>query len=268
MPAVPPVNVDALRARVCGPGHLWTSVRVLSETGSTNADMASAARAGAFAGAVLCAEHQTSGRGRYTRQWRDVPGANVAVSVLLRPEIPQQRWGWLPLVAGLGVHRGLTALGVPDVELKWPNDVLLRGRAPGKVAGILAELVLTRQGPACVIGVGINVGLDVDELPVGTATSLALQGKAPDKTDLVAAVLDGWQMWQRRLETGEQLHGVYSEICGTVGREVRVQLDGENGIGELVTGLATGVDGHGQLLVRRADGSEVPVPAGDVFHVR
>ena len=144
---------------------LWREVRVVEETGSTNADLLAKARAGAGEGLVLIAEAQTSGRGRMGRRWISPPRRSLTFSVLLRPAVPAGLLGWMPLLAGVAVASAIRRTAGVDARLKWPNDVLVDG---AKIAGILAE----RWSDAVVIGTGINVLQHRGELPVPTATSL------------------------------------------------------------------------------------------------
>jgi BirA family biotin operon repressor/biotin-[acetyl-CoA-carboxylase] ligase len=167
--------LDAARlsgALASRPG-LWREVRVVEETGSTNADLLARARSGAGEGLVLVAEAQTSGRGRMGRRWISPPRRALTFSVLLRPAVPAGLLGWAPLLAGVAVASALQQTAGVDARLKWPNDVLVDG---AKIAGILAE----RWGDAVVIGAGINVLQERGELPVPTATSLLVaQGAGP-----------------------------------------------------------------------------------------
>jgi BirA family transcriptional regulator, biotin operon repressor / biotin---[acetyl-CoA-carboxylase] ligase len=138
--------------------RLWSRVSVVAETGSTNADLVAAARAGAAEGAVLVAERQHAGRGRLGRPWISEPGAALTFSVLLRPvTVPAAARSWLPLLTGVAVAAGIREQTGLDVSLKWPNDVVAAGgdgqAGLGKLAGILAELA----GDAVVLGVGLNV---------------------------------------------------------------------------------------------------------------
>ncbi|HEV3291948.1 MAG TPA: biotin--[acetyl-CoA-carboxylase] ligase, partial [Streptosporangiaceae bacterium] len=104
---------------------MWREIRVVAETGSTNADLLAEARAGASEGLVLAAEAQTAGRGRLGRRWLSPPGAALTFSVLLRPRgVPPARLGWLPLLAGVAVAAAVTGAAALDTRLKWPNDVL------------------------------------------------------------------------------------------------------------------------------------------------
>ena len=96
---------------------------------STNAELARRARAGAEAGSVLVADHQTAGRGRLDRTWVSPPGSALTFSVLLAPDrVPVARWPWLPLLVGIAVAEGVRRVAEVDCSLKWPNDVLVGDR--------------------------------------------------------------------------------------------------------------------------------------------
>lgn len=241
----------------------WARVDVVGEATSTNADLL--ADEGAPDRSALAAEHQLAGRGRFDRVWTSPPRAGLTFSALLRPTVPMPNWGWLPLLAGVALHEAVDEATGVRTALKWPNDLLAAGHG-GKLAGILAQT----SGEAVVIGIGINVDTTADELPVETATSLALIGTGEvDRTALLAAILT-------RLDTryaqwtdcgGDAaacgLSSAYLDACATVGRSVRVTL----GDGTRVEGNAVGIDAIGRLLVRTADG-ESAIGAGDVEHVR
>jgi BirA family transcriptional regulator, biotin operon repressor / biotin---[acetyl-CoA-carboxylase] ligase len=253
-----------LREVLIVPGGFWQDVRVVAETGSTNSDLLAEARDGRAEGAVLVAEAQSAGRGRMGRAWVSPPGAALTFSVLLRPAaVPQARRGWVPLLAGVAVAQAVRAGTGVDASLKWPNDVQVNG---AKLAGILAE----QADGAIVVGIGMNVSSGRDELPVATATSLALEGAegVPAGRLLIAMLGElgrRYQAWAgaRGDAVGCGLHTEYQALCATLGREVRVSLPG----GRTVTGVAAGVDQTGRLVVGSAAGP-VPVSAGDVIHVR
>jgi len=278
------LDADALRAAVVRPGGLWRDVAVTGVTGSTNADLLALAADGAPEGTVLAAEEQRAGRGRMGRAWVSPPRSALTFSVLLRPlPVPPARLGWLPLLAGVAVTSAVRAVTAVDARLKWPNDVLVRA---AKLAGILAEA----SGGAVVVGIGLNVSTEPDELPTPgpgaasppsptspadpagplAATSLRAEGWAtPDRDLLLTAVLgelEHWYLAWRHAEGDPERCGLaeeYTRLCATLGRQVRVELPG----GHLVRGLAAGIDPAGRLLVRVPDG-EVAVAAGDVVHVR
>ena len=129
-------------------------------------------------------------------------------------------WPWLPLLTGVAVARALREAGAP-ADLKWPNDVLL---GDAKVAGLLVERVETPDGPAAVVGIGINVSTTRAELGLDTATSLAEAGVVVDRTDLLVTLLrslrreyDGW-LAAGGSPAGSGLHAAYSSLCTTLGR--------------------------------------------------
>jgi BirA family transcriptional regulator, biotin operon repressor / biotin---[acetyl-CoA-carboxylase] ligase len=272
------LSLDAteITAALVYPGSLWRAVRVVAQTGSTNADLLAAAGAGAAEGAVLVAEAQTAGRGRLDRRWASPPRAGLTFSVLLRPGgVPAALLGWLPLLAGVAAAATVRRVTAVDAVLKWPNDVLA---GDAKLGGILAE----RTGTAVVIGIGINVWQGQADLPPdAAATSLALAaadgaglagpGGPGLRARLLTDLLDGlsrWYLaWRDQASPGDAdacgLRREYLRRCATLGRPVTVTMPGA----EPVTGTAAGVDETGRLEVRTAAGL-VPLTAGHVTHVR
>jgi BirA family transcriptional regulator, biotin operon repressor / biotin---[acetyl-CoA-carboxylase] ligase len=248
----PPLDVAALARAVRPP---WTRIDVADLTQSTNADLI-----GAPAGSVLLAEHQTAGRGRLDRTWVAPARSSVIMSVALRPLTPPSTWGWLSLLTGVAVCDVAGSAAV----LKWPNDVLL-GPNRRKTAGILVQA----QGESVVIGVGLNVSTTRDELPVDTATSLAIEGLPQDRTQLTIAILDAlgsrFLRWQEAGGDAEEsgLLPEYVALCSTIGQEVTVT--GTDGSAR--AGQAVGIDRGGRLRLV-VDGVEQIVAAGDVHHVR
>lgn len=265
----PPLNAAALQRAIVTPDGFWTELTVVERTGSTNSDLAARAKAGAPEGAVLVAEEQSAGRGRLDRQWTAPPRSGLFFSVLLRPSgVPVERWGWLPLLAGVATATAVSRAGGVDTGLKWPNDLLVTvDGEERKTGGILAE----RAGDdGVVIGIGLNVSLREDELPVPAAGSLALAGaKGTDRDPLLRAVLRSLADWYGEWRTAggdpdaSRLRPVYAAGCVTLGRAVRAELPG----GDAVTGTAVTVDDDGRLVIA-TDGEERAVGAGDVVHLR
>ncbi|GAA3221024.1 biotin--[acetyl-CoA-carboxylase] ligase [Streptomyces sp. XM83C] len=267
----PPLNAAALRRGLVREGGLWSELEVVRNTGSTNTDLVARAAAGKAAeGAVLVAEEQSAGRGRLDRRWTAPPRSGLFFSVLLRPvEVPVDRWGWLPLLTGVAVATGLSRAAGVDTSLKWPNDLLVTvGGEERKAGGILAE----RAGDdGVVIGVGVNVTLRADELPVPQAGSLALAGAAgTDRDPLLRAVLRSLEDWYGRWRAagGDPaacgLQETYAAGCATLGRTVRAELPGDRSI----TGEAVALDGDGRLVIATEEGVQEPVGAGDIVHLR
>ena len=254
------------------------SLEILPAAGSTNDELvARAAELPEFS--VVVTDNQTAGRGRLGREWIAPPGATLAISVLLRPVLPHgeplslEHYGWLPLISGLAMARAVASL-LPDGEertgLKWPNDVQVDG---AKICGILAELV--PSGDAVIIGAGLNVSMTAEQLPIPTATSLALGGATLVGDELRDAALSRYLENLRSLYSGFVRLGadaegsgvleLLTETCTTLGKEVLVHLPG----GSELRGTATSIDRSGRLVVRGSrDGHSVAVAAGDVTHVR
>lgn len=271
--------------RLTVPG--FARIEVVETSPSTNSELVAAVRSDPAAWpapSALVAEHQTAGRGRAGRTWETPLRAGLTVSLLLRPRVPARTLGWLPLLAGLAVVRTVSDGGV-TAALKWPNDVLLpavdtvAGLGPyRKVAGILTEVVPEKPGAAggdgraVVLGIGLNVSQSAQELPVPTATSLALAGyPRPDRTDLLVRLLGEVHAVVRRWEqsggdaVASGLLDEYTAVSATLGTRVRAELAGDAGVLE---GEAVGLDESGALLVRTDSGEERAVTAGDVWHLR
>ncbi len=240
---------------------LWRSVAVIETTGSTNADLAARARAGEGEGVVLVSMEQTAGRGRLDRQWASPRGTSISMSLLLTPQPEFAQWGWLSLLAGMAVSSAVAELaGGAGVSLKWPNDVLIRGR---KVCGILSERIEHPDGARAVVGIGINVDLAADQLPVPTATSLTLEGLPTDQSRIVAGVLTHFERHYRSWQLRGNLRAEYEARCASVGTQLTVILDGDR----RVSGTGRGVDEWGRLQVTTATGIET-FAVGDVVHAK
>jgi BirA family transcriptional regulator, biotin operon repressor / biotin---[acetyl-CoA-carboxylase] ligase len=244
-----------LDAACVTPGEPWRSVEALARVGSTN----DVVRERSEPWQVVVAERQDAGRGRQGRAWSTTPGTSLAVSALV--PAPASGPGWVPLLAGLAVHRAVAEVAGVETSLKWPNDVLVPGDGDRKLAGLLCEW--TPAG--VVVGLGLNVDATREELPLDTATSLRVAG-APgvDRATLLTSYLVHLARLVRD-DTGPAGAGptAYREVCGTVGREVEVRQPGD----VVVSGVATGVDDAGRLSVRSGTRT-CAVTAGDVLHVR
>ena len=242
------------------------------ETGSTNADLIQqAAGLGDFS--VRVAGFQSAGRGRAGRDWLAPAGSSLFVSVLLKPKgVSANKLSWLPLLAGLAMTRTVATL-LPDagVTLKWPNDVLV---GANKISGVLSELVGDLTG--VVIGSGLNVRQSKSELPIETATSLAIEGSTDIELDeILALYLQNIRgLYEPWVAAGGDAvaSGLRNQVissCSTLDRagnnRVRAILPGQNEI----LGAAVGIDDTGRLIVQ-PDGSKdvIAVAAGDIVHLR
>ncbi|MET9493320.1 biotin--[acetyl-CoA-carboxylase] ligase [Streptomyces sp. NPDC006552] len=269
----PPLGAAGLRRSLVRGDGLWSSVEVVPRTGSTNTDLAALAAAGtAREGTVLVAEEQSAARGRLDRRWSAPPRSGLFFSFLVEPgehEVPVERWGWLPLLTGVAVATALSAAAGVDTALKWPNDLLVTvDGQERKAGGILAEAA---GGGGIVIGVGLNVSLRADELPVPQAGSLVLAGaKVVDREPVLRAVLRSFERWYLEWCAAQgdpgvsRLQETYAAGCATLGRSVRAFLPGERE----VVGEAVAVDGDGRLVIAPPEGERVAVAAGDIVHLR
>ena len=222
-------------------------VRRFETIDSTNTWVVAKARSGAAEGLVAVADHQTAGRGRLGRVWEAPPGANLLMTVLLRPapDVPAHLAVAAVALAG---REAASSVGGVSCGLKWPNDLVIAdGR---KLAGVLAE---TDGAGAVAVGIGLNVAW----APEGAAC-LGADVARDDVLDSLLGSLGGW------LDAGwGAVARAYREACVTIGRRVRVELVD----GEVFEGAAADVDDAGRLLVETAVCLRT-VDVGDVTHVR
>lgn len=278
----PALRPDFLRDLLVLPHGPLARLEVVEESVSTNTELAAAVAEDPMAWpapALLVAEHQVAGRGRAGRTWETPARTALTGSLLVRPDVPRERLSWLPLLAGLATVRCLRATAGVEAVVKWPNDVLVP--APGgdpqevagwgayrKVAGILCEIL---PDGGAIVGVGLNVLQRADELPVATATSLALVGAATtDREVLLTALEESFaQILARWQDTGGDAAAAglveeCAEVSVTLGAQVRVDLTG----GGEVVGEAVGFGPDGALLVRDEAGATRSLHSGDVHHLR
>ncbi len=220
-----------------------------SSVGSTNDRARDLAAAGAPHGTLVSADHQSSGRGRQGREWTAPPGSSLLISLLLRnpPEL-------LPLVAAVSVAE----VCGPDARIKWPNDILLASdESPrGKLAGILCEA--RPQENWAVVGVGLNAALDLELLPSelrGRAATLGLRSdqRAP-LTELLVATLE-----QNLSLPNDEILALWQQRDALIGEQISWSVGEQS-----ESGTALGVSAEGALVVRRADGLELELSAGEV----
>ncbi|CAH2603681.1 Biotin-protein ligase / Biotin operon repressor [Rhodovastum atsumiense] len=226
----------------------------LAEAGSTNRLIADLAAAGAPAGTVVVADHQTSGRGKGERVWFSRPGGGLCLSVLLRPSRPIEEIYQATLVAAVAVTAAIARVSGVAAEVKWPNDLLARGR---KLCGILSELALTPEGDLdyVIVGIGLNVGLAPMDFPEdlrGLATSVAAEaGCEVDRFALLDAILDELEDWQAIWECDgfAPVRAAWIARSCTLGRGIALQAGSTR-----LCGVATDLGADGALCVRDADG--------------
>jgi BirA family transcriptional regulator, biotin operon repressor / biotin---[acetyl-CoA-carboxylase] ligase len=233
-------------------GREWR-VQRFAEIDSTNRYLLDAAREGAASDLVAVADHQTAGRGRFDRRWEAPPGSSLLVSVLLRP-VTGGHHVVLATALALAAAVERVAPGVVP-QLKWPNDLVVHDR---KLAGLLAE----HDGDALVVGAGCNVQWDSfpPELE-GTATACNLEaGTRVDRDALLDAFLEYLAVELDRLD--DVVPRARARLA-TLNRRVRVERARDT-----LEGRAVDVTPDGALVIRRDDGTDEVITAGDVVHLR
>ncbi len=234
---------------------------------STNDEALRLAARGAPDGTVVVAEEQTHGRGRLQRPWLSPSRCGIYASLLLRTALPVREAALANLVAALAYVKILRRLYALPAGIKWPNDILIRGK---KAAGILTEMQSDQDFTRfLVVGIGMNVNHDATHMDAsfrypGTSVALELGHSVPRQEILMAFLEQFEAQYDLFLENGfESLMGVMEEYSIILGKMVRVQTtDGE------LAGKVTGFNPQGALKLRLEDGREETVWVGDVTHVR
>ena len=225
-------------------------------TGSTQDDLFKLASSNtAIPKTILASEYQTTGRGRLDRSFEAPSHSALTFSIYIEPKVDKEEWSFLTLLAGLSLHEALHTLD-PQIEvgIKWPNDLLIHEK---KFVGMIAQA--TNKG--VVIGIGINVGMTKEELPVENATSLSIEGFTQlDRNLILAAFINHFEINLEMWENDQSFLAQYRSASVTLGREVEITLPG----GEKVSSRATDISNAGALILD--NGSEVTV--GDVVHLR
>ena len=247
--------------------RLGRPFRFLEEVGSTNTEALAWAVDGAPHGALVVTDHQTAGRGRWSRPWVSAPGALLQFSLVLRPKLQPDEFGLLTTALGVACAEAIEAACGASPTIKWPNDVRIRGK---KVAGILVESHLAGGDfEAAIAGTGINVGWREDEIPVEmreTATSLGAEGggPVPSRAELLGTILRALEPYLDRLPDGrEQLLARAAERSDVLGSDVTVRFSD----GRRLHGRAEALSDQGGLLVRQPQGTTV-VTVGEVEQLR
>jgi BirA family biotin operon repressor/biotin-[acetyl-CoA-carboxylase] ligase len=229
---------------------------VVEVTGSTQDDLYQLAGSGdLIPKTILASEYQSNGRGRLDRSFEAAPNSALTFSIYIEPKVEKEEWSFLTLLAGLSVHEALHTLD-PQIEvgIKWPNDLLIGDK---KFVGMIAQA--TNKG--VVLGIGINVGMTAEELPVENATSLSIEGfTVLDRNLILAAIINHFEINLEMWEHDQSFLAEYRSASVTLGRDVEITLPG----GEFIRSRAVDISNAGGLML--ADGREITV--GDVVHLR
>jgi len=218
-------------------------------------------------GTLIIAEHQTEGKGRLGRPWVSSPFLNLTFSVLLFPKDSSIEYTLLALASANAIVNAIhQALGM-DAKVKWPNDILLKGR---KVAGILLEwVILPKLQKGFILGIGVNVNGLGEQFPVelqNTATSLRrVKGTPVQREAFLSVLINQLEKWYDSFQEGRaslilEQWKVFSE---TLGQPVQVHLPQG-----CIHGIAKDLDRDGALILEKSDGQKQIIHSGDIVHLR
>jgi BirA family biotin operon repressor/biotin-[acetyl-CoA-carboxylase] ligase len=257
------LHADDLISLLDGIQVVGRDIRVFEKTNSTNDVVDKLARDGVKEGVVVFAEAQTQGRGRLGRRWLSPPRRGLWFSVLLRPELRPQAATQLTVAAATALTRAIREHTGLAPEIKWPNDILIRGR---KVAGVLTELSAELDHiKYLILGIGVDVNLSAADFPSElkkVATSLSLEtGRPLHRAELAASILRELDADYERIrrQRFEELVEEWQASCSTLGRRVTIRI-GER----TLQGTAEALDHDGALLLRTEYGHLERVIGGDV----
>ena len=230
-------------------------------------------------GALVIANEQTAGRGRFSRRWFAPAGTSLLLSLIFRPELPPSRIHLVTMACGLAAAHAIEEVTGVGAGLKWPNDVLVDGR---KVAGILTEMISTgRRIESLVVGIGINVNLDVNafqeaassgryrdalmqdpslqSLPAQATSLMLAAGRRISRLELLWRFLERLEHWYGEMKDEEILIAAWSRKMSLFGKPVRVTT-----LEETFVGRPVAVDQDGALLLELAGGERRRIVAGDI----
>jgi BirA family biotin operon repressor/biotin-[acetyl-CoA-carboxylase] ligase len=257
------LHADDLLSLVSDNKTVGRDIRVFEQTSSTNDVVEKLARDGVKEGVVVFAESQTRGRGRLGRRWLSPPRKGLWFSVLLRPDLQPQAATQLTVAAATALLRAIRDQAGITPEIKWPNDILIKGR---KVAGVLTELSAELDHiKHLTLGVGVDVNLNASEFPAElrkTATSLKIESGRPiHRADLAAAILRELDRDYERIRSRrfDEVADEWEAHCTTLGRRVTIQVGDR-----VLQGEAEALDDDGALLLRTQHGHLERIIGGDV----
>lgn len=262
---------EPLSAEVIAPalrGSFGRALRYYPSITSTNEEAMAWALEGAPEGAVVGADHQTAGRGRWGRTWSSAPGNLLQTSTVLRPRIRVADAGLITTCVGVACARAVEEVSGIEVGIKWPNDVNIIGK---KIAGILVESHVDATGrvETAIAGVGINVNWEVADMPEeirDRATSIsAVTGARVDRLQLLASFLFALESVYGLIKAGRREEIIAEAVMRSevLGQAVTIRfLDGT-----AVAGRAAGLDASGGLQLETAAGVRT-VHVGEIEQLR
>ena len=258
-------DTDELRIRLTGK-TIGCVFHYLETVDSTNHVALRLAQEGAPEGTVVMADRQTAGKGRLQRVWQSPPGCNIYLSVILRPTASPPEASRITLLSGVAIAEAIASICPAGVTIKWPNDVLIRGR---KVCGILAEMATVGGSRAVILGIGLNVNIRREDFDPGhrdMATSLFEEtGRTHSREDVVFLLCE----WLERSYESFRCTGFapirekWIARSDMTGKRIRVLFRDE-----VQEGVMAGIDLDGKLLLNDGQGDVRRITAGDVTIIK
>jgi BirA family biotin operon repressor/biotin-[acetyl-CoA-carboxylase] ligase len=245
----------------------WKKVICYESVDSTNEFALALSQKSPESRTVIIADTQAKGRGRLGRVWVSPPGRNIYMSAVLVPEIEPRDATFLTVAAALACASALRNKTDLIANIKWPNDLMARGK---KIGGILTEL---RSGYEkinfAVVGIGINVNSGDEDFPKelgNVATSVKEEtGEYYSRSGIISEVLNELEQWYEKLmnEGKFPLLEEWRKLSSTIGGRVKIALSTE-----VLSGLAEDIDEEGMLVLKLASGERRRISAGDLTELR
>ncbi|MDP2156352.1 MAG: biotin--[acetyl-CoA-carboxylase] ligase [Nitrospirota bacterium] len=243
---------------------LWKDIIIHGSVESTNDLAMSLATKGEIPpGRVLIADHQTRGKGRLGRTWESPAGANIYMSLIIRPELEPKDTTMLTILAGVAGALALQRSCSIPVSIKWPNDLVI---ADKKLGGILTEVRADPDRVAlAVIGIGINVNMEYKGLPEvirNIATSVKIEtGKNHPRNGIIIQLLREFELWYTILKKKgkKPLLDAWRKNSSTLGRKVNVAMQHVS-----FSGIAEDIDDNGMLVLKMRSGERKTISSGDI----
>jgi BirA family biotin operon repressor/biotin-[acetyl-CoA-carboxylase] ligase len=257
------LHADDLLAALGKTKVIGRDIRVFEETTSTNDVVEKLSRDAVKEGVVVFAESQTKGRGRLGRRWMSSSRKGLWFSMLLRPSMRPAEATQITIAAATALFRAIRAQTGITPEIKWPNDILIKGR---KLVGILTELSAeVDKIKHLILGVGMNVNHVSSDFPEdlrSTASSLRIEsGQKQNRAEMAVKILREFDRDYALICEGgfETVAAEWEENCTTIGKQISVQTGGR-----VIEGTAESLDRDGALILRTQYGQVERIVGGDV----
>ncbi|MEW6117707.1 MAG: biotin--[acetyl-CoA-carboxylase] ligase [Nitrospirota bacterium] len=264
----PDLSIEEVRNALSDSGQvIGREILFFDTIGSTNTLASEYAGKDCPEGTVIIAEHQTGGRGRRGRVWASPPGANIYMSIIVRPSLCPRDASLLTLMTAVACAAAVRKLSPIPVSIKWPNDIMVTDK---KLGGILTEMKADMERISyAVLGIGLNINLDRADMPdeiKALATSVKSEtGNAASRTSFIIEILKELEHWYALLlrEGRAPVIKEWLRLSSTIGRTVTVSTNADR-----FTGIAEGIDDEGMLILRLPDQSTRTINSGDVVYAR